>query len=332
MAAPKPVERSEPVLVSGAILQRGDPTAAPAGAEVSAAACPVCGSLQSTPQFRARDPHYGNEGWWWERECAQCRSLFLDPMPAPSEIPGFYPEDDYYAYRPAGSRSRLKHAVMTILGCGSSTREPNFVRPGRVLDFGCGAGDFLALERDRGWECCGVEVNERAIAAAQARGLEVRRSTAEYPSNSFDYVRANHSLEHVLDPAAQLREMYRALKPGGTLFIGVPTRDGLPARIFGRYWWYLGAPVHPVTFSTAALTDLARAIGFRPVRIATNSDYGSIAGSLQIFLNRHSRRISSDGFLFRFKPALLVGHWAARLLDIAGLGDKLELVALKPEA
>jgi hypothetical protein len=80
------------------------------------------------------------------------------------------------------------------------------------------------------------------------------------------------------------------------------------------------------------LIDLLRAIGFKPVRVYTNSDYGSIAGSLQIFLNRHSTRSSSDGFLFRFKPALLLGHWAARSLDLLGMGDKLEVVALKPES
>jgi SAM-dependent methyltransferase len=258
--------------------------------------------------------------------------MFLDPMPASSEIPGFYPEAKYYAYRPASCPTPVKHALMKLVGFSTATREPNFARAGRVLDFGCGAGDFLAQARAHGWDCCGIEMSQRAIEAAQGRGLEVRRSIAEYPDASFDYVRANHSLEHVLDPVEVLREMYRVLKPGGTLFVGVPTRDGLAPRIFGRHWWYLGAPVHPVTFSTAAITDLLRSIGFRPVRVSTNSDYGSLAGSLQIFLNRHSNRSSSDGFLFRFKPALLLGHWAARSLDLLGMGDKLEIVALKLES
>jgi SAM-dependent methyltransferase len=294
------------------------------------AVCPVCGLRESAPRFQARDPHYGNEGSWWERECSGCGSLFLDPLPQASEISGFYPEESYYAYRPASARSRLKQTVMGMLGCLPGTKEPRFDRPGRLLDFGCGAGDFLADWRQQGWECCGVEVNERATAAARARGLDVRRSLGEYADASFDYVRANHSLEHVLDPPAIVREMYRVLKPGGTIFIGVPTRDGLPARIFGRYWWYLGAPVHPVTFSTRALTNLLRAAGLEPIRIGTRSDYGSTAGSLQIFLNRNTNRASSEGLLFRFKPALVLGQWAARVLDFIGQGDKLEVVAIKP--
>jgi SAM-dependent methyltransferase len=254
-------------------------------------------------------------------------------MPTPEQIHGFYPAEEYYAYRPQPPKSPLSRALRRLVGFQIATREPFFAAPGRVLDFGCGAGDFLAEMAGRGWSCHGVELNNEAIAIARGRGLDVRGSIGGpdgYADASFDYVRANHALEHVLDPQAILTEMYRVLKPGGTLFLGVPTRDGLPARVFGRYWWYLGAPVHPVTFSTAGLIGLLRSLGFRPTRVGTNSDYGSITGSLQIFLNRNNRRRSSDGILFRFKPALLLGHWVARALDLAGTGDKLEVVAVKP--
>jgi SAM-dependent methyltransferase len=297
--------------------------------------CPVCGSDDTAPGFEARDPHYGNPGEWAERECRQCRSLFLDPVPTPAQIAGFYPEEEYYAYRPAAQKSRLSSALRRLVGFDTGTKEPAFDRPGRVLDFGCGAGDFLAGLQARGWECHGVELNPGAIGAARERGLDVRSAIdgpGGFEDDTFDYVRANHSLEHVVDPRHVLEQMYRVLKPGGTLFIGVPTRDGLPAKVFGRYWWYLGAPVHPVTFSTQGLVSLLRSIGFRPTRVGTNSDYGSVAGSLQIYLNRHSSRRSTEGLIFRFKPAVLLGHWTAQLLDPLGLGDKLEVVARKPEA
>jgi hypothetical protein len=87
-----------------------------------------------------------------------------------------------------------------------------------------------------------------------------------------------------------------------------------------------------VTFSTSGLVGLLRSLGFTPTRVGTNSDYGSVAGSLQIYLNRHSNRRSTDGLIFRMKPAVLFGHWTARLLDPLGLGDKLEVVAVKREA
>jgi SAM-dependent methyltransferase len=120
-------------------------------------------------------------------------------------------------------------ALRRLVGFETRTREPAFDRPGRVLDFGCGAGDFLAELRDRGWACHGVELNAGAIRAARERGLDVRHSIDGpdgFADATFDYVRANHSLEHVVDPRHILRQMYRVLKPGGTLFIGVSADTG----------------------------------------------------------------------------------------------------------
>ena len=51
---------------------------------------------------------------------------------------------------------------------------------------------------------------------------------------------------------------------------------------------------------------------------------------LQILLNRTSSRLSSEGMLFQAKVPLLLGQWAAKLQDVLGVGDKLELIARKP--
>lgn len=92
-----------------------------------------------------------------------------------------------------------------------------------VVDFGCGAGGLLA-----GLECgrrLGIEVNEHARAAAQARGLEAVACARQVPSAFADVVISNHALEHTLAPLHELRELYRILKPGGTLVLWLPLED-----------------------------------------------------------------------------------------------------------
>jgi SAM-dependent methyltransferase len=294
--------------------------------------CPVCESGISARKFLARDPHHGISGEWWVRECGACASLFIEHPPSQEDLARLYPAESYYAYTLAPP-SIAKRLLQRVLRYSKEPREPHFASPGSVLDFGCGAGEFLLKMRERGWQCAGVEINPVARAAARDRGLDVRlsmRGAGGFDGERFDYLRANHSLEHVLNPALTLADMCALLKPGGTLFIGVPTASSENARVFGANWWHLCPPLHPFVPSTQAITELVKRAGFVITGTALNSDYGSTAGSLQIALNRGSGRRSNQGLIFTLRPLLLAGYWAARLQDLRGVGDKLEIVARRP--
>jgi SAM-dependent methyltransferase len=92
-----------------------------------------------------------------------------------------------------------------------------------VVDFGCGTGALISrlpcLRR------IGVEVNAPAREKARQRGIETFTSSAELSEALADLVISNHALEHTLHPFAELREMRRALKPGGKLVLWLPLDD-----------------------------------------------------------------------------------------------------------
>jgi SAM-dependent methyltransferase len=71
----------------------------------------------------------------------------------------------------------------------------------------------------------GVEVNELAREKARERGIETHASADDLPDETADAVISNHALEHTLHPLAELRELHRALKPGGTLILWLPLDD-----------------------------------------------------------------------------------------------------------
>jgi ubiquinone/menaquinone biosynthesis C-methylase UbiE len=110
------------------------------------------------------------------------------------------------------------------------------IAPGsRVLDVGTGPG-IVALAAaplvgDRG-HVMGVDLSEGMLVAAREKAarhphgahVEFRQMDAEHlavPDASFDVVVSLFALHHFPNPAAALAEMYRVLRPGGVLCIGV---------------------------------------------------------------------------------------------------------------
>lgn len=100
----------------------------------------------------------------------------------------------------------------------------------RVLEIGCGRGDFSIwlAERYSHSEVVGVDFSEVAIATAQERALmkesrarfQVEDSEAmSFDDGSFDYVISCECLEHVLHPAKMASEICRVLRPGGQFIL-----------------------------------------------------------------------------------------------------------------
>src|SRR5579859_3951112 len=173
-----------------------------------AAACPICGAADHRLLFLARDRHYGIGGDFPIAQCAGCGLVFLDPMPSESELEDFYPKD-YYAYQAFLRRSAFREFFAKTLGLRRGTRDPSFKKPGIMLDLGCGSGWFLEEMKTAGWEVQGVEISAAAAELGKRRGIPIYAGTvsdAAFPTAHFDYVRSNHSFEHIRCPNETLRE------------------------------------------------------------------------------------------------------------------------------
>jgi SAM-dependent methyltransferase len=92
--------------------------------------------------------------------------------------------------------------------------------PNRILEVGCGAGDFAAMLAAPQVVC--VDHSAAAVEAARARGLAARIADAQdlpFADGSFDVVVANWMLYHVPDRPGAISEMARVLTAGGR-FVG----------------------------------------------------------------------------------------------------------------
>ncbi len=135
----------------------------------------------------------------------------------------------------------------------------------QILDAGCGTGAVMRYLEPFG-EVTGFDYSPLALAFCQQRGLTrlYRGSVRELPfaNGHFDLITSFDVLCHksIGDYRAPLAEFYRALKPGGRLFLRLPAYNWLRA--------HHDKVVHTAHRFTAG--ELRRALqetGFRPERV-----------------------------------------------------------------
>lgn len=142
-----------------------------------------------------------------------------------------------------------------------------YVKPGsRILDFGCGPCDKLAILKLLGYDCagyddlkdewhCKVGNREKILDFAATSGVELKlaeQGLSQFEKESFDLVMSHDVLEHLHDsPRLLLNELLGLVKSNGLLFLTVPSAVNIRKRIavlrgqtnlpdYASYYWYPG--------------------------------------------------------------------------------------------
>lgn len=140
-------------------------------------------------------------------------------------------------------------------------------RGARVLDVGCGTGVFRHSLRDADY--VGLDPHFTGDPSAPWVRIETLASHLDRHAGTYDVVTAFEVVEHVADALAMIRDMARALRPGGLLILGVPHVPSAHTRVPNNP---INAPPHHITWWTApALHALAARAGLVDAEVAQAS-------------------------------------------------------------
>ncbi|MBI5562904.1 MAG: class I SAM-dependent methyltransferase, partial [Deltaproteobacteria bacterium] len=153
--------------------------------------------------------------------CASCGLVFSDPMRGAGPVCYRKAEADVdYWTRGPGLGWHHRQFLERVPACG-----------GRLLDVGCGTGEFMASARDAGYDVWGIDfVAEKIEAARRRRGLvnafvmTASELASSLPGKRFDVATCFEVIEHLEDPAGFIAQIKTLLNPGGYLAISVPNR------------------------------------------------------------------------------------------------------------
>ncbi len=289
--------------------------------------CDLCGTEGQTLLDGVADQSGNAPGRWQLLSCPRCGLIWLNPRPERNEIGKLYPESYFThqdprqipfllrAFRQAKQpviralfttlayeeavRSKSLRQLGSVLASVPGLRERAAFKvkwatgpAGRMIDVGCGSGEYLSQMRHLGWEVEGIEPDARAVGRARnVHGLKVQCAVPEegrFPLGSFDLVTMIHVIEHVHDPAELVATCRRWLKPGGRLIVVTPNSSSLGRRWFGRNWFAWEVPRHLSIFSPHLLALTTKKAGLKVDRLFT-------CGLLTRFVWEESSRIAAGG-------------------------------------
>jgi glycosyltransferase involved in cell wall biosynthesis/ubiquinone/menaquinone biosynthesis C-methylase UbiE len=221
--------------------------------------------------------------------CEDCGLVFLNPQPSDDELARLREAGNLFG---RGSEAGRKEDVTRWYL--SEIRRYHGLETGRLLEIGCGEGEFPVLAEAAGWQVTRIEFSPDTCRLSQpcmenANGSRGELPPASLASGQFDLCVVSDVIEQVRSPFDFLQEIHRLLKPGGTLLIVTPSID---------FWSVRFLRQRQVEFRAGRLTYFDRQTietalfksGFREIMVQAGAKNPDVANGAMIFSRKAELR------------------------------------------
>jgi 2-polyprenyl-3-methyl-5-hydroxy-6-metoxy-1,4-benzoquinol methylase len=233
--------------------------------------CPICNQTVFSLFLECKDNTVSRETFQIV-QCNSCGFKFTNPRPEEEQLGKYYKSEDYVSHSNTKKgfinstyQSVRKYTLLKKLQLISK-----YYKTGKILDIGCGTGEFLNTCKNAKWNTIGIEPDDDAREMAiQNFRLDVRREEElkDLDDESFDIISMWHVLEHVPNLNERVEGLKRLIKPKGIIIIAVPNCDSLDARLYKEEWAAYDVPRHLYHFTPQDIEALFRKHELKVFRI-----------------------------------------------------------------
>ncbi len=268
--------------------------------------CPLCGGREFAPVcLSAGHPVV---------RCVNCQLHLLNPQPSDAELVEIYhPHYSFFGDEQA--------AGATVSRCKQATAAHYLdqlakagISGGRLLEVGCGDGDFLVQAARQNFSVEGIDYSPHSCRKAAAKlppGTPVHCgeiSVLADHTGTYDLCVACDVIEHVRNPAVFLDTVRALLKPGGAVFLVTPDFSTLTARLMGSRWLEFKAE-HLFYYTPKTLRRQLEKAGFSDIKIARGTKLLSLDYVTHHFVTYPVPVVTP---VLKFLRALVPTSWAQR--------------------
>ena len=219
--------------------------------------CPLCKSGLFLNTLEVKD-HAVTKETFIICKCTNCDIQFTNPRPKPENISRYYDFPEYYSHDDsAKSLTQFIYQIVRKIATGKKVALINSLtkKKGKLLDYGCGTGEFINDSKTNGWTVFGIEPNDKARALAISKtNKKVFSKLDDLPNDqSFDVITLFHVLEHLHKLRKTLKSLIKPLKPNGYLIIAIPNPESYDAKKYGEDWAGWDVPRHLYHFNSKAM-------------------------------------------------------------------------------
>lgn len=169
-----------------------------------------------------------------------------------------------------------------------------FKKNGNLLDVGCALGYLLEIAQKKGFNVYGIDISKYAVDIARKKfGNHIYHSAlseAKLPSKYFDAITLFDLIEHLNDPAENLRNLRLSLKDDGILVLQTGDLSSFWANLNRINWHFLAPPQHLFFFDQKTITSLLSKAGFKVLKIEKHGKWISLRYLFHMmrYINQHS--------------------------------------------
>ncbi len=206
--------------------------------------------------------------------CCECGAVFYETHSTQKDYLAYYEAYEFnHTCSSPGTGSCLEQDTARFETIFKLISPLNMPPDAAIADIGCARGGLLKTLFNHGYtNLTGIDPLAANLTFpkeyAPISTVTGNASKIPFEDSRFDLICLTHTLEHLFSPKTSLSEIYRALKPGGHLFIEVPNASAYPGFPQAPLWNFLYEHINH--FDAAALINLTRACGFSAKSVHTS--------------------------------------------------------------